>query len=107
MRDSPRSIRDLVARTDATRLSNILMRIPDKVCAAAFATLPEATRARLYALLAPVKAERIREEIRIEARRRTSALAKARLLHSFLAYFAPGAARAPRMWVRPIKRKDR
>ena len=77
MRSILRSIRDLISGTDATRLQNILMRIPDKVCAAAFPTLSDALQDRLYTLMGATKAARVREEIRIEARRRTSAAVRA------------------------------
>ena len=107
MKDSPRVIRDLIARTHPTRLQNILMRIPDKVCAAGLSTLGEEARARLYALVAETKAARIREEMRLEGRRRTSPAARARLIRSFLAYFDAGAARAPHVWIRPLRRRDR
>jgi len=106
MRDVLRSIRDVLSRTDATRLQNILMRIPDKVCAAAFPTLSDALRDRLYALMGATKAARVQEEIRIEARRRTSAVVRGRLLRSFLAYLTPGATSAPRVWIKPVRRQD-
>jgi hypothetical protein len=105
MKDHGRWMRDLLARTPSARLSNILMRIPDKVCAAGFSALPDDTQNRLYALVGGTKAARIREEIRIEGRRRTSAVARARLLRSFLAYFEHRAPRAPSVWVRPIRRR--
>ncbi len=101
--DFLRAIRDHLARTEQTRLQNILMRIPDKVCAAAFSILSDHARERLLALVADAKASRIREEIRLEGRRRTSPLVRARLLRSFLSYFSHGAARAPRVWIRPIR----
>jgi len=106
MRNILRSIRELLSGTDATRLQNILMRIPDKVCAAAFPTLPDALCDRLYALMGATKAARVQEEIRIEGRRRTSASVRARLLRSFLAYLTPGPTSAPRVWIKPIRRKD-
>jgi hypothetical protein len=105
MTDHGRSLRDLLARTPSTTLSNILMRIPDKVCAAGFSALPEEVQRRLYALVGDTKAARIREEIRIEARRRTSAVARARLLRSFLSYFQHRAPKAPAVWIRPIRRR--
>lgn len=107
MIDHQRSIRDLISRTHATTLSNILMRIPDKVCAAGFSALPDDIRSRLYALVGETKAARIREEIRIETRRRTSATVRSRLLRSFLAYFDIRAARAPRVWIRPVRRREK
>ncbi len=105
MKDHQRSIRDLVARTDSTTLSNTLMRIPDKVCAAGFSTLPDDLRSRLYALVGETKAARIREEIRIETRRRTSAIVHSRLVRSFLSYFDARAPGAPTVWVRPVRRR--
>ena len=105
MKDSSRSVRDLIARTDATRLQNTLMRIPDKVCAAGFSAVPEDVRDRLYHLLGNVKAARIKEEIRIESRRRTSPLVRSRLLRSFLSYFTASSPGAPRVWIRPIRRQ--
>ncbi len=105
--DFPRAVRELLARTEAARLQNVLMRIPDKVCAAAFSILTDHARQRLYALVADVKALRIREEIRLEERRRTSPLVRARLLRSFLSYFNRAGAPAPKVWIRPIRRRDR
>ncbi len=106
-RDHGRWMRDLLLRTPSAALSNILMRIPDKVCAAGFSALPDDTQARLFALVGDTKASRIREEIRIESRRRTSAVARARLLRSFLAYFEHRSPRAPSIWIRPVrKRRD-
>jgi hypothetical protein len=105
MTDHGRSLRDLLARTPSTTLSNILMRIPDKVCAAGFSTLSDDLQRGLYALVGETKAARIREEVRIEARRRTTAAARARLVRSFLAYFQQRAPRAPAVWIRPIRRR--
>jgi Mg/Co/Ni transporter MgtE len=104
MRDQKRSLRDLVARTDATKLQNILMRIPDKVCAAGFSVISDTERARLYALVGEKKAARIREEIHIETRRRTSVTVRSRLVRSFLSYFDLRSPGAPKVWVRPIRR---
>ena len=100
-------MRDLLFRTPSAALSNILMRIPDKVCAAGFSALSDDVQRRLYALVGDTKAVRIREEIRIEARRRTSPVARARLLRSFLAYFEHRAPRAPSVWIRPIRRQKK
>ncbi len=107
MKDPARSLRDLVSRTPATALSNILMRIPDKVCAAGFSTLPDDMRHRLYALTGNTKAARLREEIRIETRRRTSAAIRARLLRSFVSYFERPAPGAPTVWVRPVRTRQK
>jgi hypothetical protein len=96
---------DLVKRAltgvDATALQNTLMRMPDKVCAAGFALLPPEERPPLYALLAPAKTARIEEEIRLEARRRTSALVRARLLRMFLSYFGAARATSGTIWIKP------
>jgi len=105
MKDPQRSLQDLIAATDTTTLSNVLMRIPDKVCAAGFSILADDVRARLYTLIGDTKAQRIREEIRIEARRRTNAAVRARLVRSFLAYFKQRAPRAPAIWIKPIRRR--
>jgi len=98
-------MRDLLARTPSAALSNILMRIPDKVCAAGFSALSDDMQDRLSALVGVTKAARIREEIRLEARRRTSPVARARLFRSFLAYFEHRAPRAPSVWIRPVRRR--
>jgi Mg/Co/Ni transporter MgtE len=106
LKDPTRSIRDLLTRTPSTALSNILMRIPDKVCAAAFSALSKDAQRRLFALIGETKANRIREEIRIETRRRTSAVTRTRLLRSFLSYFEHPRPGAPTVWVRPIRRRE-
>ena len=103
MLDRTRAIRDLINRTEKTRLQNTLMRIPDKVCAAALSALTERERAPLYALIAETKAARIREEIRLGSRRRMTPAVRARLLHSFVSYFTPGTTRGPGIWLRPIR----
>ena len=106
MLDRARAIRDLIHRTEKTRLQNILMRIPDKVCAAAFSLLGETERSPLYTLIADSKAVRIREEIRLGSRRRMTPTVRARLVSSFTAYFRAGTARGPTVWLRPIRPKD-
>jgi hypothetical protein len=93
-----------VARTHATALQNILMRMPDKVCAIGFQALPEDAREGLYALIAPRKAARIKEEIRLETRRRTSAAVKERIARGFLSYFGEAEKLKKRIYIRP-KRK--
>jgi hypothetical protein len=103
MKDAGRAIREAIVPVGRTELQNILMRIPDKVCAAAFGELSESERSPLYALIADVKAARIREEIRLGARRRVSPLVRARLLRSFLSYFGAKPPRDPRIWIRPIR----
>ncbi len=77
------------------------MRMPDKVCAVGLAALGPEERDPVYALIAPQKAARIREEIRLEAMRRTTPLMRGRIIRSFLSYF--GKARSPggRIWIRP------
>jgi hypothetical protein len=79
--------------------------MPDKVCAVGLAALSPEEREPVYAVIAPQKALRIREEIRIEALRRTTALVHGRITRTFLSFF--GKARSPggRIWVRP--KRDR
>jgi len=81
------------------------MRMPDKVCAMGLATLPAERRRELYALIAAPKAARIEEEIRLEARRKTSALVKARILRSFLSYFGRADRTPGTIWIRPKRRE--
>ena len=69
-KDLERSLRDLMEAVNGATLSNIVMRIPDKLCAAAFSMLSDDVRDRLYEVIGTTKAARIREEIRIERRRR-------------------------------------
>jgi len=90
-----------VSRADKTTLQNVLMRMPDKVCAVAFATLTEERRQLLYALIAGPKAARIVEEIRLESRRRTSALVRGRILRSFLSYFGRARNAGGTIYIRP------
>ena len=92
---------DAVSAADAALLQNTLMRIPDKVCAVAFAALPREKRMVIYARIAGPKAARIEEEIALEARRRTSALVRARILRSFLSYFGRARKVSGRIWIRP------
>lgn len=101
MKDSHRVIWDCVSRTDRTTLQNVLMRMPDKVCAVAFADLTEERRKSLYSLIAGPKAARIMEEIRLESRRRTSALVRARILRTFLSYFGRARKTAGTIYIRP------
>ena len=97
-------ILDCVRDTEKTALQNIVMRMPDKVCAVGLAALSEEQRREVYALIAAPKAARIEEEMRLESRRRTGALVRARIVRTFLSYFG----RAPKMhgtiWVRPKRR---
>ena len=94
---------DAVSSTDATLLQNTLMRMPDKVCAVALATLPREKRLVVYSRIAGPKAARIEEEIGLEARRRTSGLVRARIIRSFLSYFGRARRVPGRIWIRPIK----
>jgi hypothetical protein len=90
-----------VSRADRTTLQNVLMRMPDKVCAVAFGTLTEEKRQSLYSLIAGPKAARIMEEIRLESRRRTSALVRGRILRTFLSYFGRARKAAGTIYIRP------
>ena len=104
-RDVASVIRESLEGTDATRLQNILMRMPDKVCAVGLAALPVERRRAVYALIAASKAARIEEEIRLEARRKTSAMVKARIVRTFLSYFGRATRTPGTIWIRP-KRRD-
>jgi hypothetical protein len=104
MNNASALIEECVNGVDAARLQTTLMLMPDKVCAVAFAALGEQRRQSLYALLGEAKAQRVKEEIRLEARRKTSALVRARIIRAFLAYFhTPGRARksSSTIWIRP------
>jgi hypothetical protein len=101
MKPAAEQVWDCVLRADPTSLQNILMRMPDKVCAVAFAVLGDDKREALYVLLAPTKAAGIREEIRLESRRRTSALVRARIIRTFLSYFGESKRTTARIWIRP------
>jgi hypothetical protein len=90
-----------VSAADAAHLQNTLMRVPDKVCAVALATLPREKRMLLYSRIAGPKAARIEEEIALETRRRTSALVRARIIRSFLSYFGRARKVPGRIWIRP------
>ena len=99
--DTAARVWDCVSRADRTTLQNILMRVPDKVCAVAFAALTEERRRSLYAMIAGPKAARIEEEIRLESRRRTSALVRGRILRSFLSYFGLARKAEGTIYIRP------
>jgi len=101
VRDPAARIWDCVSRADRTTLQNVLMRMPDKVCAVAFATLTKERQQSLYALIAGPKAARIVEEIRLESRRRTSALVRNRILRSFLSYFGLAGKTEGTIYIRP------
>ena len=103
MNDPVQVIRILIRRTDRTSLQNILMRIPDQVCATVLGRLTKSERAPLYALIADSKAARIQEEIRLGSRRRMTPLVRARLIRSFISYFRPGTTKGPTVWLKPIR----
>jgi len=90
-----------VSGADSALLQNTLMRVPDKVCAVALATLPREKRMMLYSRIAGPKASRIEEEIALESRRRTSALVRSRIIRSFLSYFGQARKVPGRIWIRP------
>ncbi len=98
------AVRQCLAGVGTTALQNILMRMPDKVCAVGLAALTEDERAPAYTLIAPAKASRIREEIRLEARRRTTALVRGRIIRAFLSYFGKAKKPVGPVWIRPKKR---
>ena len=95
------SVWDALAALSAAALQNTLMRVPDKVCAVALATLPREKRQWLYSRIAGPKAARIEEEIALEARRRTSPRVRARIIRSFLSYFGRTDKVPGRIWIRP------
>jgi len=82
------------------------MAMSDKICAVALATLPDGKRDAVYALIAPTKARRIREEIRLESRRRTTHAVRDRILREFLKSFDAGPGARPTIYIRP-KRESR
>ncbi len=98
-------IRACLAGTGRTALQNILMRMPDKVCAVGLAALAPQERQPYLALMAPVKAARVREEMRLEAMRRTTPLVRGRIVRTFLSFFGR-ARRAPgTIWIRPLRNR--
>ena len=104
MKQNPAAaIWDAVSSADTVLLQNTLMRMPDKVCAVALATLPKEKRMAIYSRIAGPKAARIEEEIELEARRRTGALVRARIIRSFLSYFGRARRVPGRIWIKPIK----
>ncbi len=103
LNDTTARVRECLRASGATTLQNILMRVPDKVCAVAFAALPEEERAPLYAAIAPQKAARVQEEMRLEARRRTTAVVRGRIIRSFLSYFGKARNSSGPIWIRPKK----
>jgi hypothetical protein len=108
MRKTPAAaVWDAVASADAPLLQNTLMRMPDKVCAVALATLPREKRLVIYSRIAGSKAARIEEEIALESRRRTAPLVRARIIRSFLSYFGRARRVPGRIWIKPIKPGNR
>ena len=95
------AIWEAVSAMNGPTLQNTLMRVPDKVCAVAFAALPREKRMILYARMAGPKAARIEQEIALEGRRRTSPRVRARIIRSFLSYFGRAGAVPGRIWIRP------
>jgi hypothetical protein len=107
MKPSPAAaIWDAVSSADAALLQNTLMRMPDKVCAVALATMPKEKRMVIYSRIAGPKAARIEEEIGLESRRRTSALVRARIIRSFLSYFGRARRVPGRIWIKPRRIKN-
>jgi hypothetical protein len=101
VKDASAKVWTCVGGTSRTALQNILMRMPDKVCAVALATLSENQRLSLYPLIAGPKAVRVREEMRRERSRRTSPLVRARILKTFLSYFGQATRTPGTIWIRP------
>jgi hypothetical protein len=101
VKDAAAKVWACVSGTSRTALQNILMRMPDKVCAVAMATLSENQRLSVYPLIAGPKAARVAEEMRLERGRRTSPLVHARILRTFLSYFGQAARTPGRIWIRP------
>ena len=98
------AVRRCLAAAGPLALQNILMRIPDKVCAVALASLPDEERESALSHVAPIKAERVREEMRLEARRRTTSLVHGRIVRAFLSYFGSAKPSHGPVWIRPKKR---
>ncbi len=90
-----------VGGSDQARLQNTLMAMSDKVCAVALSALREEQRDAVYALIAPAKAKRIREEIRLESRRRTPLAVRDRIIRDFLKSFEGGPKPRPKIYIRP------
>jgi hypothetical protein len=101
VKDASAKVWTCVGGTSRTALQNILMRMPDKVCAVALAMLSESQRLSLYTLIAGTKAARVKEEMRLEKGRRTSPLVRARIIRSFLSYFGQAAKVPGTIWIRP------
>ncbi len=101
--ETEKALRELFARTEPMVIQNTLMRIPDKICAAALAALEPEYRAVLYRMIAESKAARIEEEIRLERRRRTSGDVKAKLVRGFFLYFEQRRSSGLKPYIKPIR----
>jgi hypothetical protein len=101
VKDAAARIWTCVSATSRTSLQNILMRMPDKVCAVALAALSESQRLSVYPLIAGPKAARVKEEMRLEKTRRTSPLVRARIVKTFLSYFGQETRTPGTIWIRP------
>jgi hypothetical protein len=100
---SGRAIRSCLQGQDATTLQNTLMRMPDKVCAVGLAEITPEERDPIYALLAPQKARRVKDEIRYIALRHTEPVVHTRIIRAFLSYFGKAPISKGRIWIRPRK----
>ena len=98
-------IRACLQAQDVTTLQNTLMRMPDKVCAVGLAEMTPEERDPIYALLAPQKAWRVKDEIRYIALRRTTPLVHGRIIRLFLSYFGKAPSTKGRIWIKPRKRQ--
>jgi hypothetical protein len=105
MTDAASEVAACIGRTDEARLQNVLMAMGDKICAVALSTLAVERRESVLARIAPAKAKRVREEIRLESRRRTTPAVKERIIRAFLASFEARPPARPRVYIRP--RRDR
>jgi hypothetical protein len=101
VKDTAGRIWACVSGADRTTLQNVLMRMPDKVCAVALSMLTETQRLALYPLIAGPKAARVREEMRLEKGRRTSPLVHARIVRTFLSFFGQATRTPGTIWIRP------
>ncbi len=107
MTDWAAAVSARIGRTDPARLQNTLMAMGDKICAVALSTLSEDRRDAVYALIAPAKARRIREEIRLESRRRTARSVRDRIIREFLKSFEVGPKSRPTIYIRPKREPGR
>ncbi len=102
---SARLVRACLSQTGRIALQNILMRMPDKVCAVGLAALAPEERTPCYALMAPVKAARVKDEIRREALRRTTPLVRGRILRTCLSFFGRARKTPGTIWIRPVRNR--